>query len=127
MGRALHALGRCNESKRELYQALGTCVEIRAFLPLMHLMPIIPVVLVDDENDGLKERGVELYAMAESLPFVANSRLFEDIAGKHVAAASAGLPPAVVEATQARGQALDWWETADALLSELRELGWGAG
>ncbi len=76
--------------------------------------------------NGAKERGVELYALAESLPFVGNSRLFEDIAGKHVAAAGAVLPPAVVEVARARGRTLDWWETAAGLLVELRELGWGA-
>jgi hypothetical protein len=30
----------------------------------------------------------------------------------------------VVEAAQARGQALDSWETAAELLEELRKLGW---
>jgi tetratricopeptide (TPR) repeat protein len=124
LGRALHGLGRHVEAKRELYEALQTCVEMRAFLPLMHLMPIIPVVLVDDEDAELKERAVELYALAESLPFVANSRLFEDIAGQHIRKAAVSLPLEVVEAAQARGQALDWWETAAELLEELPKLGW---
>jgi hypothetical protein len=71
-----------------------------------------------------KERAVELYALAESQPFVANSQLFEDIAGKHVAATAATLPADVVEAAQTRGRARDWWETAEELLAELRALGW---
>ena len=92
-----------------------------AFIPLLHLMPIIPVVLADT---GEVERAVELYALAESHPFVANSKLFEDIAGRHIKAAGAALPPDVVEAAQARGRALDWWDTAAELLDELAERGW---
>ena len=99
-------------------------MEIRAFLPLMHVVPVISVVLADEDDDALKERAVELYAMAESLAFVANSRLFEDIVGRHISAATASFPPEMVEAAQARGQALDWWETAAELLEELREMGW---
>jgi hypothetical protein len=67
---------------------------------------------------------VELYALAETRPFVVNSQLFNDIAGKHIAAAAATLTPGVVEAAQVRGQMLDWWETAAELLHELRSLGW---
>jgi hypothetical protein len=32
--------------------------------------------------------------------------------------------PEVVPAAQERGPALDWWETAEELLEELRVLGW---
>ena len=56
---------------------------------------------------------------------MANSQLFEDIAGRTIKAAAAALPSEVAEAARARGRALDWWETAEKLLIELRELGWG--
>jgi hypothetical protein len=87
-------------------------------------MPLIPVVLVDDESDRLEERAVELYALAESHPFVANSQVFQDIAGRYIKSATADLPPEVVATAQERGRALDWWETAATLLEELSELGW---
>jgi hypothetical protein len=90
----------------------------------MHLMPVIPVVLASEECDTLKVRAVELYALAESLPFVANSRLFADIAGQHIAAATATLPADVTVAAQKRGKTRDWWDTAETLLKELAELGW---
>ncbi len=63
-------------------------------------------------------------ALAESLPFVGNSQLFADIAGKPMAAVADTLPPEVVVAAQARGRQLDWWETAETLLEELGKLGW---
>ncbi len=127
LGRATYALGNRIEAQRYLLEASEIALESRAISLLMDVMAIIPVALADNEEAALKERAVELYALAESRPFVANSQLFEDIAGKQVAAAAATLPPDVVEAAQARGQALDWRETADALLIELHELGWDEG
>jgi hypothetical protein len=45
--------------------------------------------------------------------------LFEDIAWRHIRASTADLPSATIAAAQKRGRALDWWETAEALLKEL--------
>jgi DNA-binding SARP family transcriptional activator/predicted ATPase len=124
IGLALNGLGRTGEAKRELYQALQTCVEMRSFLPLMHLMPILPVVLAASENDRIKERAVELYALAKTVPFVANSRLFEEVAEHKLKASTAHLPKDVMRTAQRRGQTLDLWETAAELLKELRKLDW---
>jgi predicted ATPase len=122
LGRAELGLGQGAQGRRHLHDALEIVVHSRDFIPLLHLLPVIPVALADA---GEVERAVELYATAESHPGVANARLFADIAGRHIkATAAAALAPEVVEAAQARGQARDWWETAEALLAELRELGW---
>jgi DNA-binding SARP family transcriptional activator/predicted ATPase len=119
LGRAEHGAGNHARAKEHLREALRICVDIRAFIPLLHLMPIIPVVLADEDDPRLKERAVELYAMATSHPFVAKAQLFEDVAGRYIRASTADLPPDVVSAAQERGRALDWWETAEALLEEL--------
>lgn len=124
LGLAEYGLGNRKTARRYLLEALEIVIESRAFIPLMHLMPIIPVLLADEEQDAFKERAVELYALATSRPFVANSRFFEDIAGKSISVAAAALPPDLVEAARERGRALDWWETAEVLLDELRRLGW---
>jgi hypothetical protein len=92
------------------------------FLPLVGTLPGISLLLADQ---GEKERAVELYALARTHPMVANAQWFEDIAGQHIAAVAATLPPQVVAAAEARGQARDLWETAAELLAELEELGWG--
>ena len=62
------------------------------------------------------EQAVELYALAKSYPFVANSRWFEDVVGRHIAAVAASLPPEVVTAATERGKARDL-ETAVMELS----------
>jgi hypothetical protein len=68
---------------------------------------------------GEKERAVELYGLASRYEFVANSRWFEDVAGRRIAAFAATLPPEVVAAAQKRGRARDLDATAKELLAEL--------
>jgi hypothetical protein len=62
----------------------------------MSLMLALPAVALLLADQGEKEQAVELYTLASRYPFVANSRWFEDIAGKHIAAVAATLPPDVV-------------------------------
>ena len=52
---------------------------------------------------------------------MAKSRSFEDVAGQHIAAAAATLPPEVVTAAQERGRARDLEATVAELLAELGE------
>jgi tetratricopeptide (TPR) repeat protein len=123
LGRAEYGLGDRTEAQAHLVEVLEIVLRIGAYIPLMFLMPIAPLLLVDAGGLREVERAVALYAAAATHPFVANSPLFEKIAGGHIRAAAATLPPEVVEAAQARGRALDWWEVAQELLAELRQAG----
>jgi hypothetical protein len=69
---------------------------------------------------GQIERAVQLYALASRYPFVANSRWFEDVAGRHLTAAAAALPSAAVTAARQRGSERDLQATVSELLGELR-------
>ncbi|MCP5110135.1 MAG: hypothetical protein GY953_04800 [bacterium] len=60
-----------------------------------------------------------LYALASRYPFVANSRWFEAVAGRRIAAIAETLPPEIVAAVQERGRRRDIWETVAELLAEL--------
>lgn len=64
---------------------------------------------------------MELYALACTYPYVANSCWYEDVVGCELAEAAAGLPPDVVAAARARGQALDLWTTVEGLNDLLAE------
>ena len=68
---------------------------------------------------GEVERAADLYALAARYPYVARSVWYEDVFGKHIAAAAKGLPLEVVTAAQERGKRRDLWETAEELLAEL--------
>ncbi len=80
------------------------------------MLPGIALLLADL---GKKERALELYALASRYPLVANSRWFEDVAGRRIAAVAATLPPEVVAAAQERGRARDLEATVAELLAEL--------
>jgi len=89
---------------------------------LVHALPGIALLFADQ---GDVERAVELYSLAATFDWVANSKWFADIAGDEIEGVAAQLPPDVVEAAKARGGALDVWETAEKLVNELEEMGWG--
>ena len=103
-------------------QALGNATNRKEFLSLIHALPGIALLIADQ---GETERAVELYALASTYGIVANSKWFDDIAGNEIATMAEDLPVEVVKAAKARGRKLDLWETAQELLVELEELGWG--
>jgi tetratricopeptide (TPR) repeat protein len=118
LGYAARGLGNIRQAAQHLHEALRTAVEIGAAWLVFAALPAVALVRADQ---GDAERAVELYALASRYPHVANSRWFEDVAGKHIAAVAATLPPDVVFASQQRGRARDLWETAEELLEELGE------
>jgi hypothetical protein len=67
---------------------------------------------------GEAERAVELYALISCVPVVSHWHWFEDVAGRHIAAAAATLPPHTVAAARARGRARELKTTIDELLAE---------
>jgi predicted ATPase len=117
LGYAARGLDQVPQAEGHLSEALRTASEIVIF-PIITALPAIALLLVDR---GEVERAVELYALASRYRRVANSRWFEDIAGNHIAAVAASLPPDVVAAAQARGQSRDLEATVAELLVELGE------
>jgi hypothetical protein len=77
--------------------------------PLLYTLPLIALQLADQRK---QESAVETYALASRFPFIANSRWFEAVAGRHIAAIARALPPEVVASAQAQGQARGLWATA---------------
>jgi hypothetical protein len=116
MGYSTRGLGDLRKAEERLHEAMWTGSEIGAFLPLITALPAVALLLADA---GQTERAVEFYALASRYPYVANSRWFEDVAGKHIAAVTATLPPDVVAAAQERGRVRDLWATAEEFVTEL--------
>ena len=88
----------------------------------LQALPAMALLLLDGERALWQrdvERAVELYALVSRYPHVANSRWFEDVAGREIRAAAEGLPSEVVAAAQERGRARDLWATVEELLGEL--------
>jgi tetratricopeptide (TPR) repeat protein len=113
---AARGLGRLPTARERLCEALQVSAEIRDVPTQMYALPVAALLLADL---GEAERAVEIYALASRYGFVANSRLWEDIAGREIAALAATLPPDVVAAAQARGRARDLEATVKELLEGL--------
>ena len=115
---AADGLGRPDEARGLLREAVRLATEDHAFFALLYAVPATALILA---RQGEAERAVELFALASHHPFVASASWFEDVAGKHIVAAAESLLPDAVAAAQERGRARDLWETARALLDELEE------
>jgi hypothetical protein len=105
-----------NEAQRHLCKALRIATGIGSLPVVLRSLPATALLLADR---GEAERAVEICALASGHPFVGNSRFWEDVVGRHVAAAAESLPPGVVAAAQDRGRARDLWATVEELLTEL--------
>ena len=70
-------------------------------------------------HTGDAARAIEIWALAKCQPYVANSKWFEDVAGRELDDLAASLPPEVAEAARERGRGLELWQAAAALLAEL--------
>jgi predicted ATPase/DNA-binding SARP family transcriptional activator len=115
-GYVARGLGDMPRVEQHLYEALRTATEIRSYTPRVFALPAVALLLADRSET---ERAVELYALASRYPLVANSRWFEDVAGRHITAITETLPPEVVAAARERGRARDLDATVAELLVEL--------
>ena len=116
LGCVAHRLGHTFEAQEHLRAALRIAVETPERGSLTRVLSAVAPFLADR---GMKERAVELYALALLYPLAAISRWFEDVAGRQIAAVAATLPPEMVAAAQERGRALDLSATVKELLTEL--------
>ena len=108
-------LGQPEQARKHLRQALQAASETKHFAASLSSVVAAAVCLA---GEGQTERAVELYSLAARHPYVGNSQFRYDIAGKHIAARAASLPPETVAAAQARGRARDLRLTVAELVSE---------
>ena len=110
------AAGRRRRAVQSLHSAFRARLRVYEHPELLLALSIGALLTADA---GAVERAVELYALAARHPLVANSRWFENVAGRYLAAAAATLPPEVVVAAQKRGRARELWATVEELLTGL--------
>ena len=115
LGFAARGAGHFYQARNQFHQALQTEIGAQNLVRLYTIIPGIALLL---SSLGEPERAVELYALASTNPYVANSCWFEDVVGKHIAKVAESLPSKVVAAARERGRTRDLWETAEELLAE---------
>jgi tetratricopeptide (TPR) repeat protein len=116
LGQAKLAQGETGEGLAQVYESLQIGKEIGAALAISKALGPCALWL---GGQGDPARAVALYTLACQHPGLANSRWFDDVYGRPIAALSEQLPTEVVAAAQARGRSLDLWQTAAGLLEEL--------
>jgi len=104
-----------------LQESFPNFLASRSFFPVLHVLPIIALLLLDQ---GETEQAIELYALARRYAYIRNSRRFQDFAGEELDRQSAKLGKERLAELQARGQDLDLWETTERLQAALP--GWAA-
>jgi predicted ATPase len=116
---ANRASGHLLQARQHLYDALRVAQDVRDYetFTFQTIVILAMALLLADEGQG--ERAVELYATASRYPLVANSRLVQDLAGRHLAAVAAQLPPEAATAALARGRARDLEAAVTDSLAEL--------
>ena len=116
---ALLGLGRTDEAVRQLSEAV-TLAQRTGYVRAGFMALAAAALLFVKQGD--LERGVELYAVAESHPYVANSCWFEVVCGQPIAIAATALPPEVAKSVRRRGRPFSWQETLSELAQELSQL-----
>jgi tetratricopeptide (TPR) repeat protein len=116
LGWAARGLGNLTGARQYLAKALRIAAKNLNQDTLKITLAMVALLLADQ---GEQERAVELYALVARYPFVANSRWFEDVIGRHVAAVAATLAPDVAEAARERGKSRDLAATVADFLVEL--------
>jgi tetratricopeptide (TPR) repeat protein len=116
LGCAARGQGRLVQAAAHLTEALQLGLDTGTPLGLLWALPVTALLLADLAQ---AERAIEVYALAERDSFVANSRWFADIAGWHIAAVAATLPPDVVVAAREHGREHDLQSMAQELFADL--------
>jgi predicted ATPase/DNA-binding SARP family transcriptional activator len=97
---------------------LADAIRLRLFVPAMLALPAAACLFA---QTGTPVHAIEVYRLARTFAFVANSRWFADVAGRKIDTACATISPEEVATAQSRGQTQDFWETLDVLLLPLEQ------
>ncbi len=113
---AHRSLGNRRRAKALMVEALRLILETG---PLSTMRFELPVMALFAADEGDSERAVDLYAAARQSAYIANSRWFEDVAGRRISDIAAMLPPDLAAAADLRGSERELWETVNTLLEAL--------
>jgi tetratricopeptide (TPR) repeat protein len=113
---AQRGLGDTKGARHTVMLALHTAVQSRSIRAAGIALAAYVNVLLDEQQI---ERAVELEALVMNHPFAANSRFYQDLNARPVAHHVERLPPPVVAAARARGQARTRLATLDEVWGEL--------
>jgi len=113
LARAEYSLGAYDQAWEHTLTALKLLSKYRHFFWMFYALGIMALMLAHRDQ---KIRSIEVYNMIFRYNFVANSKWFEDVYGRHLKAVADSMPKENVEAARIRAQSMDVWETVNTLL-----------
>jgi len=116
LGYAAQGLGDLIQARHYLYQALQMGIEADAFLPIVVALSGSTLLMA---RIGDAERAIELWALLSHYPLISNAPLFQDTAGRYIAAATAALSPEATVMAKERGLTRDLYAAATQILAWL--------
>ena len=105
--------GQPDSARTHLWTELSGSMNRNANLNLANVLAGIALLKA---KEGDITTAIELYALAQNHPFIANSRWFADMVGQYIEQSARSLAAGDVQAAHVRGENLDLWETAKGLL-----------
>lgn len=105
-------------ARRYLRQALQVELKLREYSQLLELLEALALYRAL-EGDVLG--AVEIWTLAGSHPYLANSKWSADVIGRPREAMLEGMDPAAIAAARERGRQRDVWQTVEALHAALED------
>ena len=105
-----------DDARQHLVKALTSGLAMKAYLPTLFALAGVALLWA---RQGDVDRAGELWAVVQAQPLVAHSRWFAEVVGQVIEERVTTLTPEVAAAALKRGQALDFWATAQVVAQEL--------
>jgi predicted ATPase/DNA-binding SARP family transcriptional activator len=116
LGYAAQGLDDLAQAQQYLYDALQMGVKANAFLSIVIALSGVALLMARMDD---AERAVELWALLSRYPLISNAQLFQDTAGRYIAAVAADLPPETAVIAKERGLTRDLNAAATVMLAWL--------
>jgi predicted ATPase/tetratricopeptide (TPR) repeat protein/DNA-binding XRE family transcriptional regulator len=118
MAYAEHMLGRIALAKHRIWQALRIAADVRQFVVCQFAFNTLIVILA---GEGQFEKAIELEALVRSQHPLFDRGWYAKQLRKPFDRRVAELPEEIVTTPRERGRKLDYWQTAESLLTELEQ------
>jgi tetratricopeptide (TPR) repeat protein len=116
LGSAALGLGDLTQARQYLTEALQVGVGANSFLSIVVALSGVALLMA---RTGDVERAAELWALLSRYPMISNAPIFQDIAGRFIAAAAEALPTKTADAARERGLGADLNAAATEMLTRL--------
>jgi tetratricopeptide (TPR) repeat protein len=110
-----------DQAEAQLRSSLQEAIRLGSFHGAVNALPALALL---EAAQGKQEQAIKVYEIALQFPYIANSKWFEEAAGKQISALKARLPVDQVDGPVERGSSLEMWHVIKDWLGDFQT---GAG